>query len=135
MKLTWKIQTEPVAKGRPKFARTKAGFTVSYTPQKTRNAEQTLVALMIAQHQPLNPLPQGAIKITMIFTRTRPKSAPQKKSCEWITRPDIDNIFKTVGDSMNGLYFRDDSQIIEAHIFKKIAGISGPPFIEITMEY
>ena len=128
--LRWKLWIEPVAKGRPKFS--KQGF--AYTPAKTRKAEDHIIVLLMSQHEPLSPLPVGAIKINLIFCRSRPKSAPKKKPCEWTTRPDVDNLIKTVLDSMQGRYFRDDSQVTECHVWKRTAEINEPPYILIEVE-
>ena len=34
-------------------------------------------------------------------------------------RPDFDNLAKGITDALNGLAFKDDNQIVEAHIYKR----------------
>ena len=53
-----------------------------------------------------------------------PKSASRKAIYRMISalfptkKPDVDNIFKGIADSLNGIAYRDDSQIVSATINK-----------------
>ena len=54
-----------------------------------------------------------------------PKSASKKKRAAMLTgdirptkKPDMDNILKTVADALNGIAYRDDSQIVRAIVDK-----------------
>jgi hypothetical protein len=38
---------------------------------------------------------------------------------------DIDNVYKSITDAMNGIVYTDDSQIVEAHITKVYAETAG----------
>lgn len=102
--IKFKILGLPVAKGRPRF--TKRGF--AYTPKKTREAEDGFLAQAI-KHAPEKPL-EGALKVVMRVYKPKPKSKPKKVKC-WTTRPDLDNFVKIL-DSLNGVFWGDDSQII-----------------------
>ena len=55
-----------------------------------------------------------------------PQSYPKKKAAlctQNITRPtckpDMDNIVKAVADALNGVAYKDDSGIVEAHVYKR----------------
>jgi Holliday junction resolvase RusA-like endonuclease len=37
---------------------------------------------------------------------------------EYPKKIDIDNVYKSITDAMNGIVYVDDSQIVEAHILK-----------------
>ena len=51
--------------------------------------------------------------------RVLPKSRPKKVLCEEDTfKPDWDNIGKLVSDALNGLAWKDDSQVVKADISK-----------------
>jgi len=105
MTYTLSFQVEPVAKQRPRFGK---GF--SYTPKKTRDAERHLKLLMTTawRREPL----YGPLKVEIVFTITRPKSA--KKRMYPTTKPgDLDNLIKLCADSGNGILWKDDSQIVE----------------------
>ena len=44
---------------------------------------------------------------------------------EFPKRIDLDNVYKSITDAMNGIVYLDDSQIVEAHIKKVYAEESG----------
>ncbi len=71
-----------------------------------------------------------AIKLNVEFRLLRPKSVSVKKRPEPTTRPDLDNLIKAVKDALNGVLWRDDSQIIELEA-KKV--YDNPPGVDITV--
>ncbi len=70
------------------------------------------------------------MKLEITFKLLRPKSVSAKKRPDPITRPDLDNLVKAVKDALNGVLWRDDSQVIELEA-KKIYG--NPPGVEIEV--
>jgi len=113
MKIIFFVEGIPVAKGRPRF--TKTG--IAYTPTKTRQAEESF-RLQSNSHAPKKPI-EGAVRLELSFNMPIPKSrekAIKEKvgNGEWvphIIRPDKTNLEKLVEDSLNGLFWKDDSQI------------------------
>lgn len=80
----------------------------------------------------------GPIRITLdfIFPRTKSmiwKSKPMIRVPK-DTKPDIDNLCKSVFDALNGILFVDDSQIWECHASKYIASGNEQPRVIITIE-
>lgn len=68
----------------------------------------------------------GPLRLTVTFSMRIPKSwnKSDKESAELggirpIVKPDIDNLVKLVGDSLNGIAYKDDSQIVEVMAVKK----------------
>ncbi len=57
------------------------------------------------------------ISVNLQFTLPRPKSLP-KKIIHHTKKPDIDNLIKAVLDAMNGIIYKDDSQICELGAIK-----------------
>ena len=108
------VYGEPTPKGRPKVAR-RGQYSTIYTPQKTREAEQSFQAQAL-KFKPEQPLDE-ALRVSIFFYKLKPKSMP-KKVIHWTKKPDIDNMAKLVLDSMNKIFFRDDSQIIELDVYK-----------------
>lgn len=47
------------------------------------------------------------------------------------TKPDIDNVQKAVMDALTGVWYVDDSQIVESHVGK---WYSENPRVEVTVE-
>ena len=45
--------------------------------------------------------------------------------------PDIDNCEKAVYDAMSGRLYRDDAQIVEAHLYKRYARLGESPRVEL----
>lgn len=104
---------EPVAKSRPRM--TRRGHV--YTPQKTKEFEEKITNLAIAQmhlnnHKPLD----GALAVKGYFFVKKPK---RPKHTHPIGRPDIDNMLKALFDALNGVTWKDDSQICSV-FFRKI---------------
>ncbi|HDC8330389.1 TPA: RusA family crossover junction endodeoxyribonuclease, partial [Staphylococcus aureus] len=61
---------------------------------------------------------ENALKIELAFYFTPPESWSKKKKAQAIgqlkvTKPDIDNLIKTVLDACNGHVWKDDNQITE----------------------
>jgi len=107
------IPGKPVAKKRPRFAR-RGKFVITYNPQQT---EEGRFLFEIQKQWQRNPL-EDPIKISMFFYMPIPKStyASKKKLMErgWIRhtkKPDLDNLVKFVKDCLNGIVYRDDSQV------------------------
>lgn len=118
------IPGEPVAKGRPRVGRHH-----TYTPQKTVNHEEYVKLMWMQQHGnkepsvgPLNAVITFNFEPPKSYTKTKRKSAIEGV---WhVKKPDIDNLIKTVTDALNGLAYKDDSQIVSMQIFKQYAGKS-----------
>ncbi len=114
------IYGEPVAKGRPRF--TKRG--IAYTPQKTSNYEN-LVKLSYLEIPREKYLNGEQLQAEIIAFFSIPKSKPKKLQLKMLSgevrhtkRPDLDNIAKSVLDSLNGIAYNDDSQIVTLVVSK-----------------
>ena len=60
--------------------------------------------------------------VKMVLTFYMPKSRISKQiHKEHIKKPDLSNLIKAVEDSLNGVIYRDDSQIISLEAHKKFA--------------
>ncbi len=110
IKLT--VPGEPVSKARPRVTR-----YGTYTPEKTKNYETLVKELYFVKHK--QTLFEGELKINIKAYFRIPKSASKKKRAEMISgkirptkRPDIDNVIKSITDSLNGVAYDDDSQIV-----------------------
>ena len=125
------IPGEPVAQGRPRV--TKFG---TYDPEKSKDYK-AYVKLLASQKNlaarlsgPLN------VKITAVFAIPRSKSKKFKAAALALKelptkKPDADNVAKIVCDSVNGILWDDDCQIVELSV-KKIYGEA--PRVEMEVE-
>jgi Holliday junction resolvase RusA-like endonuclease len=114
--ITFTIPGKPVAKARPRF--TKEGRT--YTPDNTANFE-TLAKLCFQQVKPLGfTALDEPVRVTIKAQFAMPKKAPKRvETRPKVTKPDIDNIIKSVLDGLNTVAWRDDS-VVHSIISNKI---------------
>lgn len=109
--LEFTVPTAPVAKARARS--TRSGH--HYTPQKTVDFE-SMVAWHARAAMAGKPLYEGALIVTLYYGIPIPKSLePRIKRGEIVyptSRPDMDNYEKSVLDGMNGVVYKDDSQIV-----------------------
>ncbi|WP_079708105.1 RusA family crossover junction endodeoxyribonuclease [Paraliobacillus ryukyuensis] len=117
------IPGEPVAQGRPRAGKTKYGKTVLYDPRKSKNYKQ-YIKLVASQHVPHKQI-EGQISMHLKIYRQIPKSMTKKlrkASIDEIhrptTKPDCSNIAKGIEDALNGMIYKDDSQIVDLHVSK-----------------
>jgi Holliday junction resolvase RusA-like endonuclease len=127
--VTFTVDGDPVPKGRPRFAR-RGQFVQTYTDAKTIDYE-TQVAMQ-ARHAIGSTKPlEGALSVFLYLRYTVPASYSKKrkeaclKGVEYPKKVDIDNVYKSITDAMQGIVYANDSQIVEAHIKKVYAEESG----------
>ena len=121
--VTFTVEGTPIGKGRPKFAR-RGNFVSTYTPTKTRDYE-TIIAEQARQamgsSEPLKTPVAAYIFITVPIPQSYSKKRRDaclggfERPCK---KPDIDNIIKAFLDSMNGIIYDDDTQVISLHSHK-----------------
>lgn len=89
----------------------------SYTPKKSKWAEQELQAYALKQlPKGWKPSPHHA-SVSIGFYFKRPKSA--KKREHHTVKPDLDNLIKMVMDSFNGIVWEDDTQVTAVTAYKQ----------------
>lgn len=129
------IPGEPIGKGRPRFVRA-TGRT--FTPEKTSRYE-SLVRLAFAEkypdHRPIDskielfirayfPIPESWPK----YRKANASSGIEKKT----SKPDLDNIIKSICDGLNGVAWTDDSRIWRLEASKEY---SNRPEVLVTIDY
>ena len=120
--VTFTVDGDPVPKGKPRFAR-RGQFVQTYTDAKTIDYE-THVAMKARQAIGASEPLKGALTVFLYLRYTIPASYTKKRkeACllglEFPKRIDLDNVYKSITDAMNGIVYVDDSQIVEAHIKK-----------------
>ena len=109
LSIRFSVPCEPKGKSRPRFS----GKFV-YTDKKQVSWEQVF-SLHADEHRPPKPL-EGPLSLTVLFIMKRPKRLLRKKdpdckiACD--KKPDLDNMIKSVQDSLNGQgWWHDDAQI------------------------
>lgn len=124
------IEGTPVPKKRPRFS-TQGGIVRSYTDKGTRNYEDHVNLSSRAAMGSTGPL-ETPVGVYLYVRLPVPKSRSKKRTEaalggleKPICKPDIDNLAKSLLDGMNGVVFKDDSQIVSLHVTKVYASVPG----------
>lgn len=127
MEIKLTIYGEPVPQGRPRFARV-GGFVHTYDPVKSKNYKQLVRFWATQQLKKLDGfrLLENALCVDIVFYLHIPSSWSKKKRIEAsqgvtrpIKKPDLDNLYKSVTDALNGLLWTDDAIITDARLRKR----------------
>ena len=133
--LKFTVKGDPVPQGRPRATRIGNKITM-YDPKKSRDYKK-LVSTSVDSQYKGEPL-QNALEMTIDIYRFIPKSTTKKNRgliennlYRPIVKPDVTNIAKGVEDALNGILYKDDSQIVDLRIRKYY---SDNPRIEIEVK-
>lgn len=134
MKFTVIVYGEPIAQGRPRFNRNSGR---AYDPEKSRDYKD-YVRLFASRNRPYVPV-EGPVRFSLVIYRQIPKSFSKRKielavdgHIRPTTKPDVSNVLKGVEDALKGIWYKDDSQIVEFGRLAKFYSVN--PRIEIEME-
>jgi Holliday junction resolvase RusA-like endonuclease len=124
------VRMDPIAQGRPKFSSV-GGFTRAYDPKKSRDAK-SYIRLAAVEALKGKPPMEGPLVVKITSVKPIPKAASKKKTKEMlderivpITKPDVSNYLKLVEDALNGVAWRDDSQIVDCASGKRYGLVPG----------
>lgn len=132
---TFCVSEEPQGKARPRFARTRNGVR-TYTPNKTMSYEQRVQLAYRGKYKeeptekPVSVYIQANFKIPKSWSKKKKEQValgvyrPTKK-------PDADNIAKAVCDALNGIAYKDDSQIVHLVVDKFYSDGDGYVMVKI----
>lgn len=118
-----RIPGTPISQGRPR-AYSLNGKARVYSPQKNRTYKEVvqIFAMQSMRNRKATAMP---LHVTISFFLEIPKSWTKEKRLAATvgkilptSRPDIDNYIKAIFDSLNGIAFADDSQIVSMHAVK-----------------
>ena len=129
------IQGQPQGKGRVKVA-LRGKYAHAYTPEKTAIYEN-LVKLSYQQKykQDSNNTKPLIVNIKAYYKIPAMSKVKTQKCIDGlvrpITKPDLDNVSKCILDALNGIAYKDDSQIVDLHITKHY---SDNPRVEVIIE-
>jgi Holliday junction resolvase RusA-like endonuclease len=124
MMTTFTIPGQPVAKGRPKFAR-RGAHVVAYTPAKTASYEN-LVKLAASEAMcGIGPTARP-VALSVTLNLQVPASWSNKRRAAAVAgticatkKPDADNVLKGIKDGCNGIVWADDAQVVRIMIEKR----------------
>lgn len=130
------LNGQPIGKGRPRFAM-KAGHVQAYTPPKSKHYEKQIEKAYKMAGGQMFP-DDVPVKITVRIALRIPASGSRKKHeamrCGLIrplTKPDTDNVIKSVMDGLNGVAYADDKQVTCVRAVKVYDDV---PHITVTVD-
>jgi Holliday junction resolvase RusA-like endonuclease len=130
MQIHFQVEGDPKGKGRPRF--TRAGkFTRVYTDKQTLDYETQIKFFAAEAMGSTDPL-ETPVSVFLYIRHAVPQSYSKKRTEACLSgseqpckKPDIDNIAKTYLDGMNGVVFKDDTQVIDLHVKKVYSAVPG----------
>lgn len=140
--LIFSYQGAPVPKGRPRTRVIPArpgrpAFATIYTDENTRRFERAVrqvAALAMRGREPFT----GPLSVSMRFRLEPPKSTSKRLRAAMLAgeapytgASDLDNYFKAVADSLNGICWLDDRQITRLFATKAVSTTAG---IDVRIE-
>lgn len=136
MKVEFTVPGEPKGKGRPQFS-TYGGRVTARTPKDTVIYEN-LVRMEYQRQCGMARFAENAmLKVEVDAYYGIPKSASQKKRRQMlggdirpIKKPDSDNVLKAICDSLNGIAYRDDAQVVDCIVRKLYSDV---PRVEVII--
>lgn len=118
------VPGKPQGKGRPR-AVARGKFVRMYTPEKTATYEST-VALSASEAMGNKAPMDGPLAVVMRIALPVPTSWSNRKKAQALdgivlptTKPDADNVVKGVFDAINGVVWRDDTQVVDLRVIKR----------------
>lgn len=127
------VYGEPKGKGRPRF--TKNGHT--YTPDSTVKYEKSVKKKYKEQCHERYDKGVGLKMVVCAYYKIQ-KNISKKERADKLSgrirptkKPDADNILKIIADSLNGLAYHDDAQIVYAKVEKYY---SDEPRVSVRIE-
>ena len=134
--VTFTVYGIPVPKARPRFRRI-GNFVSTYTAAKTKTYEDQVrdaARLAMGSTEPL----ETPVSVYFYLSVPVPASYSKKRTqaClsgeeKPIKKPDLTNVGKSLEDGMNGIVYKDDSQIVNLHMTKVY---STEPRVEILVK-
>lgn len=117
------VPGEPIARPRQRIG-TINGHARTFTDAK-HPVHAYKAAIRLAWQASGGVLVDGPVTMNIEAVFARPKSKVWKSkpmpSYPHIIKPDFDNVGKAIADALNGLAFRDDSQVFICTVTKRVA--------------
>lgn len=134
MNCQFEIEGKIKGKGRPRFSNY-GGFVKAYTPADTASYENLIkVQFRITCGKWYSELP---LKMKITAIHGIPKSTSKKDRARMLSgelkptkKPDFDNICKIICDALNGIAYKDDTQVVELKM-QKVYGELEKVIVEI----
>jgi Holliday junction resolvase RusA-like endonuclease len=128
MSVTLIIPGKPYGKERPRFGKGR-----TYTPSKTVSYEEYIRHLYRVTSESQKPY-EGPVRVDFMIVHKMPKRLPKERWWPSCT-PDIDNVIKLVLDSLNGVAYSDDRNVVQGSWEKRYVVGDEIPRVEVTLTF
>jgi len=134
----FEVSGDPVGKGRPKFAR-HGNYVRTYTPEKTAFYEDHVAHAAKVAMKDMKPF-DGSVEMRIQAVKQVPASWSRKRQIMALegkvkpTKPDVDNIAKSIMDGIECICFDSDVQVFKLTI-EKTYGEQGSAKVYLIGEY
>lgn len=152
MEISFTVEAQPLAQPRPRARAFPNGGIQIYNPNnKAMKDYKALILEKFLEAKGDSDVPlDKPVEVTVQCWMKRPQTYLNKKYDDLLSphtqKPDLDNLAKPVLDALNGVAWKDDSQIFELRIQKwrtlvELAGksgrkrISGEPNLVVHIKY
>lgn len=136
---SFRIPGDPIPQPRPKVS-TYGGFARAYVDKGHPIHVYRQAAALAARAAKIPLSTDGDVRIEIDFVFQRPKSHHTKRGALSSTalprpQPDTDNLYKGVADSLIGVAYKDDSQVVSHSATKRYAPAGMPAVTLVTLHY
>lgn len=127
--ISFRVPSLPIAQPRPKATAFNGRAKVYDDKKHPVNTFKAAVQMVAYQHHIGAPL-EGPLSVVLTFVF----ASKSKRERKWkATRPDVDNLTKSVLDALNGLTFKDDGQVCELVVRKYHACGDEQPHVDVSI--
>lgn len=91
------------------------------------------IRLVAQQHAPAEGPWDGPVELSVWFYMVRPKSLP-KKIVHHVKKPDLDKLVRNLKDSLKGVIYFDDSQVMHVQATKTYSTDEDAPGVRVVCE-
>ena len=132
MKYSFEILEKAMGQERPRY-NTKTHTT--YTPQKTKDFEEKVRWSFVSKYNIEKEASYEPFRATITAIFKPPVNTSKKRLKEiigtsYMKKPDVDNLAKAILDSLNGLPYKDDNQVVEL-LVRKEYGLENRIIVEL----
>ena len=135
MMIKFTLLGKPIAQPRQRHA-VRGGHAVSYMP-KDHPIHGFKLAIQNVAYCEIDKLIEGPVCLSLVFVMPRPKGKIWKRKPMprylHTSTPDADNLAKAVMDALNGIAYKDDSQVCQLRVEKWVAGGDEMPHIDVEI--
>lgn len=128
----WALDMYVPGRAAPQGSKRHVGNGVMVESSKAVGPWRTVVAWHAAQAWTTAPL-DGPVAVIYEFVMPRPSGTPKRSTPPAVKRPDIEKLARAVSDALSGIVWRDDSQVVDMRLIKRLAELDEQPGMRVQV--